>query len=126
MMVYTVVSILAVFIVPIKESVLLFIMFFGYYPLLQRKLNKINFRPVQYLIKFMIFNVAIVAAYTIVVNVLGLTEVMDEFGSFGKYSALVLLIFGNVFFGVYDFTVNNMDYVYINWFRPKFLKRVGG
>ncbi|MEG1687129.1 MAG: hypothetical protein RR185_06595 [Angelakisella sp.] len=124
-LVYVVVSVLGIFLVPRPEALLLFIFFFGYYPILQVQLNKIRFKPVQYLAKFAIFNAAVVAAYLIVIYVLGISEILESFGSFGKYSALVLLAMGNVFFGIYDFTVDNLRYVYINWFRPRFLRRVG-
>lgn len=124
-LVYAAVSILAIFMVPVKEAALLFIFFFGYYPILQTQLVKIKLKPLQYLAKFAIFNVAVVAAYMVVIYVLGISEILEEFGSFGQYSALILLILGNVFFGVYDFTVDNLHYVYIHWFRPKFLRRVG-
>lgn len=124
-LVYLTVSVLAVFLVPRPESTLLFIFFFGYYPVLQTKLVKISWKPLQYLLKFAVFNVAVVAAYMVVIYVLGISEIMEEFGPFGRYSALVLLLLGNVFFAVYDFTVDNIRYLYINWFRPKFLRRVG-
>lgn len=124
-LVYAAVSILAIFMVPRIEASMMFIFFFGYYPILQTQLIKIRFKPLQYLVKFAIFNVMIVSAYLVVIHLFGLTEILDSFGSFGKYSALVLLALGNVFFGIYDFTVDNLHYVYINWFRPKFLRRVG-
>ncbi|MEG0754728.1 MAG: hypothetical protein RR461_12900, partial [Angelakisella sp.] len=124
-LVYAAVSILAIFMVPIKEAALLFIFFFGYYPILQTKLVQIQSKPLQYALKFIIFNVAVIAAYAVVIYVMGISEILDEFGSFGKYSALILLALGNVFFGIYDFTVDNLHYVYIHWFRPKFLRRVG-
>ncbi|MEG1662052.1 MAG: hypothetical protein RR332_05985 [Clostridiales bacterium] len=124
-LVYAAVSVLAVFMVPVKEAALLFIFFFGYYPILQTKLCKIKPKVLQYALKFIIFNIAVIAAYMIVIYVLGIGDILDEFGSFGKYSALILLAMGNVFFVIYDYTVDNLQYIYIHWFRPKFLRRVG-
>lgn len=124
-LVYFAVSLLGLFLVPVKESAMLFLFFFGYYPILQMQLNKIKVAPLRVIIKFVIFNVSIVASYFLIINLFGLTEILDEFGSFGQYSALFLLVFGNIFFLVYDFAVNNLNYVYINYFRPKFLRRVG-
>lgn len=124
-LVYAAVSILAIFMVPVKEAALLFIFFFGYYPILQTKLVMIKSKLLQYGLKFLIFNIAVVSAYMIVIYVMGVSEILDEFGSFGKYSALILLALGNVFFAIYDFTVDNLHYVYVNYFRPKFLRRVG-
>lgn len=124
-LVYAAVSVLSIFLVPRPEAAMMFIFFFGYYPILQTKLVKIKPKVLQYLLKFIIFNVAVISAYMVVIYVMGINEIMEEFGSFGQYSALVLLLLGNVFFGIYDFTVDNLHYVYINWFRPKFLRRVG-
>lgn len=124
-LVYLAVSILSIFMVPVKEAALLFIFFFGYYPVLQTRLCAIKPKPVRYAVKLIIFNVAVIAAYLVVIYVLGITEILEEFGSFGAYSALVLLILGNVFFVVYDIAVSNLTDVYISWFRPKFLRRVG-
>lgn len=124
-MVYVVVSILALFIVPVKESVILFIFFFGYYPVVQRKLVKIKFKLFQYLAKFAIFNAGVISAYWVVINIFGLAEILEEFGPFGQYSVLILLVLGNVFFAVYDFTVDNVHFIYLSWFKPRFLKRLG-
>ena len=64
------------------------------------------------------------AAYWVIVNVFGITEILEEFGDFGKYSVLVLLAFANVFFVIYDGAVKNITLAYRNWFRPKILKKV--
>ena len=52
-----------------------------------------------------------------------ITEILEEFGNFGKYSVLVLLAFANVFFVIYDGAVRNITLAYRNWFRPKILKK---
>ena len=65
-------------------------------------------------------------AIVVVVNVLGIPDILEEFGSFGRYSALVLLAFGHVFFLVYDSTVGNLIDVYRGYFAPKFLRKGRG
>ena len=75
--------------------------------------------------KQIINNTMVVLAYVVVVNVLGIPDIMEEFGSFGQYSALVLLAFGNIFFVIYDYTVGNLTAVYRDYFAPKFLRRGG-
>ncbi len=123
--VYAAVSLLSLILVPRPEVACLFVFFFGYYPILQFRLDEMKPKVLQYMIKFIIFNIAVVAAYLVVINLFGITEIMDEFGDFGKYSALILLALGNVFFAVYDFTVSNLRYVYIHVFRIKFLRKAG-
>ncbi len=123
--VYAAVSLLSLILVPRPEAAMLFVFFFGYYPILQFRLDRIRPKALQYLVKFLQFNVAVVAAYFVIINLFGITEILEDFGDFGRYSALVLLALGNVFFGVYDFAVSNLRYVYIHWFRPKFLRKTG-
>ena len=105
-------------------SALLFIAFFGYYPILQETFAKIRPKALSWVVRLAIFNAAVVAAYWVIVNVFGITEILEEFGDFGKYSVLVLLAFANVFFVIYDGAVKNITLAYRNWFRPKILKKV--
>ena len=55
-MVYAAVGFLSLFICPDKEAAMLFVGFFGYYPILKGKLEKIKKRSMEYLSKFSIFN----------------------------------------------------------------------
>ncbi len=124
-LVYVAVSLLALFVVPSKEAALLFVFFFGYYPILQTLLTQIRVRLLRVAAKFAIFNGAVIAAYWVIINLMGVADVLDEFGPFGQYSALALLVLGNVFFVVYDNMVTNLYGAYIHWFRPRFLRRAG-
>ena len=63
-------------------------------------------------------------SYLIIIYVLGIPDILESFGDFGKYSALVLLGMGNVVFAVYDFALSNIVDVYHCWFRPKFLRKL--
>ena len=55
---------------------------------------------------------------------MGISEVLESFGDFGKYSVLVLLALGNVVFVIYDFALTRVISMYIHWFRPKFLRKI--
>lgn len=123
LIVFAAVSLLSLFVVPVKEAALLFVAFFGYYPIVRDSLTRIKPSFLSVILKFIIFNIAVVAAYWIIIHVFGISEILDDFGNFGKYSALVLLAFGNIFFIIYDFAIRNITLAYRNWFRPKFLKK---
>ena len=123
MIVYAAVSLLSLLVVPVKEAALLFVAFFGYYPIVRDRLSKVRPKILSIVIRFLIFNVSVVIAYWIIVHVFGIVEILEEFGDFGKYSVLVLLGFGNIFFIIYDFAIRNLTEAYRNWFRPKFLKK---
>ena len=126
LIVYGAVSLLGLLLTPSKEAAILFIFIFGYYPTIRGALEeKVRPMPLRWLVKLLIFNIMVVLAYVVVVNVLGIPDIMEEFGSFGQYSALVLLAFGNIFFVIYDYTVGNLTAAYRDYFAPKFLRRGG-
>lgn len=122
-LVYAAVSLLSLIIVPVKEASLLFVGFFGYYPIIKAKLEQIRSRVLEYFAKFLLFNVAVICSYLVLIYVLGIQDILEESGPFGKYSILALLVLGNVMFIVYDFAITNLTYVYLHWFRPRILRK---
>lgn len=122
-LVYISVSALSALIVPDREAVLMFIVFLGYYPIIKEKIEKIRPRPVEYLVKLALFNVTIVAGYLASTYLLGLPLLSEEMGEFGKYGAAMILVMGNVVFVLYDFALTRYISLYINWFKPRFLRK---
>lgn len=118
-MVFFSVAFLSIFIVPDREAALIFIAFTGYYPIIKGAIERIPFFLFRYIIKFLTFNTAIISLYLFLMNVLGINEVLNSMGEFGKYTPLILLVMGNVIFIIYDFALTNIVYVYLNVIRPK-------
>lgn len=104
-----------------KEAALLFIFFFGYYPIIKGLIERRHSRPIEYGIKFAVFNVAIVIAYLLIINVFGIP--FDDMGMFGKYAAWAMLIAGNVVFFVYDIAVSRLLTGYYHMLHPR-IKRL--
>lgn len=75
------------------------------------------------LLKVIVFNACIVAAYVIIIFVFQMPDILTEFGDFGKYSVVILLALGNALFFVFDFALTQIMNVYVYVFRPKFLRR---
>ena len=123
-LVYAAVSLLSFFIVPDKEAAMMFVAFFGYYPILKEKLEKIRCKPIQFLIKLIIFNVAIIFTYTCVIWFIGSPELISEMGDMGKYGAILLLAVGNVTFVVYDFALSVLITTYLKVIRKKIIKNI--
>lgn len=121
---YAAVGLLSLLITPDREAAILFIFFMGYYPIIKAIIEKIKSRILEWAIKIIIFNVAIISAYVIIINVFGIKDVMEQVPFFGKYSSLVLLALGNVVFVIYDIAVTRLISAYINWFRPKFINKI--
>lgn len=120
---YVAVSLLSLLLTPDKEAMLMFIAFFGHYPITKFQLEKIRFKPLCWLLKFICFNACVVASYLVILYVFQIPDILTEFGNFGRYSVYILLALGNVLFLAYDFALAQVMRVYTFWFRPKFLHR---
>lgn len=94
-----------------KEAAILYIMFFGHYPITKAIIeSKIKSRPVEWLIKIAVFNMTMITGYLIIVKVLALP--MDDMNDLGKYAWLILLGAGNVMFPIYDITLTKCVLLY--------------
>ena len=118
--VYVAVSLLAVFVVPDKEAATFYIAFFGYYPIIKSSLEKHLPRVAEWIVKFVIFNAATLAAFCFSTYVLGIPfEEMDEFGGYG---IPVLLGLANFVFVAYDIMLTKLVTLYLYRFRKGFRK----
>lgn len=120
--VYAAISALAILITPDREAAAMFVLFFGYYPILKSLLEQIRLRVVEYIVKFAIFNVAMVVAYLLIIYVLGIPDILEEFGELGKYGVWIMLGLGNVVFILYDITISRLVGIYTGWLKPKLFK----
>ena len=111
---YTAVSFLSVMIVPDYETSLMFIAFFGYYPLLRMKMYKIKFFLVRIIAKFALFNLSMILVYYFLINLFGMVDLIDELSNGFGY---LLLLMGNIGFILYDFALLNLMRLYIHKIR---------
>ncbi|MDL2233588.1 hypothetical protein LJC63_08455 [Ruminococcaceae bacterium OttesenSCG-928-L11] len=123
LMVYVSVAVLSLFVVPDREAAMMFIAFFGYYPILKGWIETLRSRVLEYIVKFSLFNVTIVAAYLAMTFLMGMPSVVEDMGDFGRYSALILLFFGNIVFFMYDIALTKYITLYVRWFKPRFLRK---
>lgn len=115
-MAYFAVSVLAFLLASDKEPVLLFVLFFGYYPILKSLVEK-RFRkkPVELLIKFAVFNVAMVLCFYLALQFLGMSA--EEFTIFGVSMPWLFLLVGNVVFFIYDYGLTGLVSMYVYRFH---------
>lgn len=104
-----------------KEVAVLYILIFGYYPVLKAYIEKLNKPVFRWALKLAVFNAAAVCAYYITSFILGITY--DDFGMFGKYGALIFLAICNGVFVLYDIAVSRMAAFYFARLHGK-IKRV--
>ena len=122
-MVYAAVGFLSLFICPDKEAAMLFVGFFGFYPILKGKLERMRSRLMEYFTKLSVFNIAMVANYLVIIYLFGIQDILEEVGPLGKYSLLVLLALGNVVFFVYDIALSKIIMAYRYVLRKKIFRR---
>lgn len=120
---YLAVSLLSLVVTPNKEAALLFIFFLGYYPIIKAKLEKIKPFLIEWLVKLVTFNIAVTIAYFLIINVFGMSQVMEDF-EFMKMGIWVLLGAGNIVFVVYDIAITNLIDMYNTHIKPKYLNKI--
>ncbi|MBR1751118.1 MAG: hypothetical protein IJ740_09615 [Ruminococcus sp.] len=120
-MTYCSVSILCIFLTPNYQASVLFIMFMGYYPILRCGLERIPAKALKWIVKYAVFNIAIVAYYNIFKKLFTGVET-DDLG-FLKYSIYFTWAGANVLFLLYDYLIAGLTDVYTNWFRKKIISR---
>ena len=107
---YTAVAVLSLLIVPDREAALMFIAFFGYYPIIKIRLDGIKIRLIRKIIKVFIFNTAMIIGYIAVIYIFGMSYLIEEFSN---YFGWLLLIIANIFFPIYELALHNMYRLYI-------------
>ncbi len=116
---YAAVSLLSLLIAPDLEAKILFIFFFGYYPVIKSWCEQQS-RIVEWLCKLAIFNASVVLAY-VLLSAVGFS--MDAFAFPGTAWPLaavlaVFLMVGNVIFYLYDLGISRMLPLYFSRLQP--------
>ena len=120
-LIYVAVSIISLLILGNKEAAIMYIVFFGYYPILKSILEKYIKGFVCWVVKYLIFNVAMILSYFIVTRIFMIS--FDDIESFGEFALPLLLLAGNVLFVMYDVVLTRLVSIYLYRWR-KHIKRV--
>lgn len=100
------------------ECKLLYVMFFGFYPVVKALCEKMRKPILEWIIKIVVFNAAVLITYLFFAKLFGVT--LDDFNEFGKYGAVLFLLAGNIVFVLYDIAVSRMAMFYFMVIKPKF------
>jgi len=115
-------SALVTLILPINiEPKLLYILFFGYYPILKAALESRFPRPVEWMIKLAVFNTAMIASYTVLAKVFAF-DIATMFVVGGVSIPWLILLAGNGVFVIFDIAITNILSAYIRILSPVFRK----
>ena len=114
--VFAATALLSFLLITDKEAALLYAIFLGYYPILKSMIERIKSRIAQYLIKLNVFNITMIAAYFIAVNLLSMPT--DSFSVMGISLPWLFLLIGNAVFVLYDLCVTRLVTIYqIKWHK---------
>lgn len=95
---YGAVAILSVLLGPDKEAAAIFV-FLGYYPLLKPAFDKLKAGS---LLKLLFFNGVILLMYWLLINLLGLAQIAQEYRELGLLMTAFTLAMGNLIFFMLD------------------------
>jgi hypothetical protein len=118
--VFAATSLVSFFLAGDREALLLYILFFGYYPIIYAFLDRIKAKLIRMIVKMLIFNTAMVIEMLIAVKLLGIQ--MESIGNLGNYSVLVLFILYNIVFWIYDYALKGLINIYFQKFHYKLNK----
>lgn len=95
---YAVVSVLSLLLGPDKEAAAVFV-FLGYYPIIRPLFPK---KFWGWILKFLYFNVSILAMYWILIHFLGVDQIVQDYAEFRGAMGAILILLGNVTFFLLD------------------------
>jgi hypothetical protein len=112
-------GILGLLLGPDKEAVFLYILFFGYYPIIKAIFERHGPKWEQWIFKFGVFNASMIVAYFISIYFLGIPEESFEII---PGMPLWLLLAGNVVFVIYDYALSGLVGAYVVRFHSMISK----
>ena len=98
---YGALSVLSLLLSPDKEAAAVYVIF-GYYPMIKGFFDRL---PFSVLFKLLYFNLSVAVFYTLLMRILGLSEVLLEYGELGTIAFLVFAIAGNLTFILLDILI---------------------
>lgn len=118
-MTYVSVGLLSLIMTPNKDAALVFLLFFGYYPMLRRALQKIKIPLVPFILRWGVFNAAVFAFYYGSVYLLGAEELVESLGEFGEHGAQIMWVICNIMFVSYDYLMGEFPELYTEYLKPR-------
>jgi hypothetical protein len=122
---YTAISILSILFVPDKEVALVFVFILGYWPLIKAHFDRIRHKGLRIAAKSGLFNLAILAMYSLMFLLFPAGSVSEELKAAGLALTAATLLVGNIAFLLYDRALGNLLRLYRMLWQPKLHKMLG-
>lgn len=107
---YIATSLLSFILVTDKECMMMYVIFFGYYPIVREYFNKIKAKPLRIILKFIFFNIMMLLCQIILIKVFGIPFLED---GQGKWFIGVFALMMNILFFVYEILIDKITVLYI-------------
>ena len=116
---YIAVGLLSLFVTYDKEAAMIFILFFGCYPLIRYYMKKINSKPLRTVLKLLLFNLSMIIYFYLNTYLFGMQELLEELQEYGKHAGKIMLLLLNPFFIMYDISLDGLCEVYLKILKPR-------
>ncbi len=114
---YTATSLLSFIVVADKDCMLMYVMFFGFYPIIHEKLDSIKPGVLRVLVKYLFFNAVMILQQLVLIYVFGI-PLLKEYG--GIYILILYAVLLNLLFSLYQIMIKKLEHLY----KIKLEKRV--
>ncbi len=119
LLVYAGVSLLSLFISSDHTAIVSFIVFFGYYPIIKGAIEKIGKKWLEWILKMLLFNAAIIAGILLTILLFGMDILMMEYSEFTVAGLGVFILACEVVFVVFDIALTRLITLLIYRILPK-------
>ena len=116
---YGAVALLALLLVPDRETALVYVCF-GWYPILRPRIAALPSLPARIGCRLAVYALAVSALYGVVVRLFGLTAVLEELG--GAMLTAVLAVLGFAVFLLLDLALGRLTVLWHRKLRRRFLR----
>jgi len=105
--VYAVSSALGMLLIPNRVAALIYILFFGYYPIVKSLVERIRGTALQWILKLLVFNVSLAAVWFL------FREIVFDFGDSAP-GVVIVFLGGSAVFAMFDYGFTKVIWLYIN------------
>ena len=120
---YTAVGLLTMLFTANYEASMMFIFLLGYYPIVRQYIMKIKAAVLRWVAKVALYAAA-VSCYFVLINLFGMSQLLEDMGEFGQYGQWVMLGLGAVAFVLYDLFLGLFFPFYEKVLKPKISRRM--
>lgn len=114
-LIYAVTGLLSLLLLPQKLPAVMYILFFGYYPIIKEKIERMKHKWQSWVIKIAAFNIALLLMYAVAKWLLLSAETPGVL-------TVVFCILSNITFVIYDFALTRLISLYLFRLRKRFSK----